>query len=147
MNLTTLIILGICVAIIALFTRKQKKQHVEVFLDISGSMPIDNATEAIVTMMGEMRDDIKVSFSTFSMTVHKRVDFNTPLEAAVCLHDKPFVMDLIGAAGGGTDYTCIPKALTVPYDYVFVITDEAEDCKAKIGETPNIVIHSCVDEK
>ena len=144
MNPLTIILLGVCIAIVAFFSRKQKPKRVEIFLDISGSMPITKAMEDIVEMLGEMRQDIQVSFSTFSQAIQGRFDFNTTVEASLYLNDKPFVLNLLQAAGGGTDYTCISKAVIQPYDYVFVITDEAEDCRAKLSDLKNLTVHSCL---
>lgn len=86
MNPTSLILLGILIALGAFFLRR-KPQHIEIFLDRSGSMPLQAATDAIIEMLEHVRGDTTVTFNTFALKINHTLQCSNPLEAAVMIKD------------------------------------------------------------
>lgn len=122
MNPTSIILLGICLAILA-YVFRSKPQHVEIFLDTSGSMRMQEAVDTITNILGQMRNDISVTFSTFDLKITSKEVFSSPLEAAVIIKDMLTIGKLASLHGSGTDYTCISSAIPENTTHTFVVTD------------------------
>ena len=122
MNPVPIIILGICLAVLA-FVFRRKPQHVEIFLDTSGSIRLQDAVDTITDILGQMRNDISITFSTFDLKITSREVFDSPLEAAVIIKDMLIIGKLASLHGSGTDYTCIAAAIPDNTTHTFVITD------------------------
>lgn len=140
MNLTSYLLLGVILLVIGFLSTRSKKTHIEIFVDVSGSMAMFDIKTMLLEFLSAIRQDTTITFRTFAGTVTTEQQFADAQAAYASIEGGSLKFE----TGGHTDFNCVAQSLqNVKYDYACVLTDTPEECAATLRDLPRVNIHNC----